>query len=158
MGVPETRLYSARHYTEVTHGAVRRQRDRLKQRPPQLADGYLFVIALADLVRAARVVQKLTKSKALADALCAFECAAPTAKNFRDLIEHWDDYVEGKGRRQRDLGLEKGRHWFWWKSHVSVLVLRIGATKGGLELDVKAASQASLDLYVATTKALREGC
>jgi hypothetical protein len=146
-------LDTVKHYTEIAHRAIREQRQRLMTLPPRLEDGYLFAIALADLLKAASVARVLTSSVALAPAVEAFEVAVPRARDFRNLVEHWDEYLDGKGRRQAQLGLEPGQHWFWWKS-VSPAVLRIGGEKAGLDLDIRSATAAAIQLYEATVEAL----
>jgi hypothetical protein len=149
------RLDTIRHYTEVAYRAVRRQSQQVaSEEPPKLEDGYLFAIALADSVRATRVAQKVLSSPELDAALAAFERAVPVAKDFRNLLEHWDAYLEGEGHRQAQLGIERGKHWFWWKS-VSPAVLRIGGEKTGLDLSVSEAAEAATELYRATDEALR---
>lgn len=148
------RILVIEHFTRVVHGAMRQQRQRLMENPPRLEDGFLFSIALADLVKAARVAHRTIPHPTLQTALDEFGKAFPQAKDFRDLVEHWDDYAQGKGREQARLRLESGSHWFWWKS-ISPPVLRIGGETNGLDLDLDAANTAGAKLYDALRAALR---
>lgn len=123
------RILLVAHYASVVHAGMRQQSQRLTDSllthdRPKLEDGYLFAIALADLAKAARVAQELTPSPALETALAEFDRAFAGARDFRNFLEHWDDYAQGKGHRQA-LGLENEDTWFWLKPE-DPLVLRIG--------------------------------
>jgi len=147
-------VFVVQHYADVAHGAMRRQYQRLiRTLPPHLDDGYLFALALADLLKAARVARKHAAGPGITKAVSDFERSVPHAKDFRDLLEHWDAYAEGKGKAQGRLGLTKGRPWFWWTS-TSPPILRIGGSKAGLDLDVTEAKRAGAALYQVIRKAL----
>lgn len=140
-------IFLVQHYANIAHGAMRLQYQRLiRASPPVLADGFLFALALADLAKAARVAARRTASPAIKSAVSDFEKAIPGAKDCRDLLEHWDAYAEGKGKAQKRLALPKGRIWFWWKS-TSPLILRIGGSADGLDLDITEAKDAGAKLY-----------
>lgn len=149
-----SRILIVEHYARVAHDAMRQQNQRLLRQPPKLGDGYLFAIALADLLKAARVAQKVAPSRVLKTALVRFERAIPLARDFRDYLEHWDDYADGKGRQQARLGLKKGDDWFWWKD-TSPPILGIGGARSGLALEVHEANREAATLYAVASETLR---
>lgn len=68
-------------------------------------EGYVFVIALRNLRRAAALVASTftrdEDQQAAAAALAEFDRALPGSKQTRDIIEHFDDYARGAGALQR---------------------------------------------------------
>ncbi len=143
-------LMLVRHYGEMAHRAMRQQYQRLRMiSPPRLDDGYLFAVALADLLRAAVVAESQTGCEAIG--VAAGDIAH--SRDFRNVLEHWPDYARGQGRDAERLGLIPGDHWFWWES-VSPLKLRIGGSRSGIELDVERSEEAGARLYVVLHDAL----
>ena len=143
-------LTLVRHYGELAHGAMRLQYQRLKTAsPPGLADGYLFAIALADLLRAAETTESQTGCMEIGTAADGIA----HSRDFRNVLEHWPDYARGEGRDAERLGLDPGEHWFWWES-VSPLKLRIGGSRAGLLLDIEQSKEAGGRLYVVLHDAL----
>jgi hypothetical protein len=141
------RLLLVRHYGEVAHRAVRQQYQRLKVPPPRLDDGYLYAVALADLLRAAEEAQRLTGCAEIGEQVDLIS----GARDFRNVLEHWPDYARGKGRDAERLGLVPGDHWFWWESE---LKLRIGGSRAGVVLDIERAEEVVRRLYVVLHDAL----
>ena len=138
-------------FSSVAHGAMREQYQRIiTAHPPQLHDGYLFAVALADLLRAADEAEK-----ALPDAEAQIradkEALLPDARDFRNLLEHWPDYARGEGRDKerfaRDHGLAPGKAWFWWEK-LDPPTLRFGGSPGGLVLNVENAKCAGASLFL----------
>ena len=80
------------------------QADRLAE-SGFVPEGYVFVIALRNLRRAAALVASaLTAAedqRAAAAALAEFDRALPGSKEARDILEHFDDYARGTGALQR---------------------------------------------------------
>ena len=76
------------------------QADRLAE-SGFVPDGYVFVIALRNLRRAATLVASTLTStedqQAAAAALAGFDQALPGSKEARDILEHFDDYARGTG-------------------------------------------------------------
>ena len=68
-------------------------------------EGYVFILALRNLRRAAALVASaLTQTKdrqAANAALVEFDLSLPGAKQARDILEHFDDYARGVGNLQR---------------------------------------------------------
>jgi hypothetical protein len=147
------RLVIARHFFEVSHAAMRAQYQRIiRSNQPALYDGYLFALALADLIRAAGVAAKETAAgPRIKVAIQEF----PSASDFRNLLEYWPDYARGEGRDAGRLGLTPGTHWFWWDS-VSPPVLRVGGSQARLVLDIAHSLSQGAKLYPIVHDALEE--
>lgn len=120
-----------------------------KGTPPEgmhLADGLLFALALGDLHRVARTAQKEMQNKKIAVAIEAFDKAIPAAKDFRDVLEHWDAYGKGKGNLQKQGGGNNNVHTFLGAAlTLTTLELHVGRSSSvsGLALDVEAAIRAA---------------
>lgn len=145
--------YLVEHFARFAFGAVMSQRQHLERQrregnPPQLCDGYLFAIALSDLLSAARVAQRRgIGAPELEAAIDAFELQSPGRTDFRNVLEHWDEYDEGKGRNRVRLGIEPGHTWFHWVG-VDAFKLRIGGSAGTpLTLDVAKGTNAASALH-----------
>lgn len=66
-----------------------------------LADVDLFIIALRNLLRAAHLAKEESRSSDIARAIAEFEERLPPLTGIRDMVEHFDDYTRGRGRRQK---------------------------------------------------------
>jgi hypothetical protein len=63
-------------------------------------EAHFLVIAIRQLLRSQEVYVKQTGDHRLADARAAFDAAVPHAKDFRDVLEHIDDYLRDRGKLQ----------------------------------------------------------
>jgi hypothetical protein len=84
------------------HEALKRQQGRVEEAAPEtdrVPDGLLFVSALNNLHRAVRLCGRHADG-ALDRAIAEFEKAFPQIKDMRDVIEHFDDYEQSKGKLQ----------------------------------------------------------
>jgi hypothetical protein len=61
-------------------------------------DAHFLLIALAHLLRALRTCADILDDALVKDVQADFETRAPWIKNFRDVLEHLDDYMAGRGR------------------------------------------------------------
>jgi hypothetical protein len=75
-----------------------------------LWEAHFLVIAIRQLLRGQEAYMRQTGDRRLADARAAFDAAVPHAKNFRDFLEHIDEYLLDRGKLQREeriaLGLQ----------------------------------------------------
>ncbi|MEV0677173.1 HAD-IA family hydrolase [Actinosynnema sp. NPDC050436] len=71
----------------------------------QQNDANLLILALRNVIRAAKFAQSRTRDPGLREristALANFNVALPNAVAIRDVLEHFDDYSMGAGRQQR---------------------------------------------------------
>jgi hypothetical protein len=144
----------------VAHGAMLDQYQRIIQvQPPRLSDGYLFVVALADVLRAANEAMKAVRPAAAADIKACIDAVPRDAKDFRNLLQHWPDYAKGNGKNADRLALTHRlapkKVWFWWDK-TDPLTLRFGSKPGGLVLDVWEAKEAANRLYWAVFDAVKD--
>lgn len=75
--------------------AVEMQRNRLLNEATASEwsiEGAFFAFALRNLHRAAEIAQEVTGSTEVSDALAEFDRAIPSAKDLRDVLEHFDAY------------------------------------------------------------------
>lgn len=95
--------------------AAFRQAQRAFDAPEPGTDGYdgsdetellMFVTATNNLARAARAV--LGRDS---DSVREFDAAIPGLKEIRDQIEHFDEYVVGEGRLQKNTGSSGDIFW-----------------------------------------------
>ncbi len=76
----------------------------------RVSDAYLLVIALRNVLRAARLAREelITDAgrAALDQAITAFEETLPGVQSARDVLEHFDEYARGRGGpgKERTLG------------------------------------------------------
>ena len=150
-------LFLINIYSEVAHRAMRSQYQRIvRADPPQLSDGYLFALALADLLRAAKEAAQALP--AAAPDIAADMQALPDVTDFRNLLQHWPDYAKGRGRDAdrlgRSHGLVRGKAWFHWDK-LDPPTLRIGGSPGGLLLNVEDAKRAGAALFQTVHSAVR---
>ena len=119
------------------------------------ADAYLFVLALRNVRRAAALTAKLaggSRRVVIRRALVAFDEALPTAKDLRDVLDHFDDYALGRGKLQ-----DSKRPWpliEWYEESTDTYRLNIGVGGKLLAVEVGAASQASDALLDSVAEAL----
>lgn len=76
------------------------------------AQALMLVLALRNLLRAAEMAVHYAEggeADNLQDALARFENALPDLKTARDVLEHFDEYLQGKGRTAKvyDLRFER---------------------------------------------------
>jgi hypothetical protein len=85
--------------------AAKRQADRIEQASfdDMQPDILLFVQALNNLARGARRVLGPDHPD-----MKAFDKALPGLTNLRDMLEHFDEYVAGRGRRQQRGEMSSG--------------------------------------------------
>jgi hypothetical protein len=131
-------------HSSLAHDAMREQYQRIiRTHPPRLSDGYLFVVALADVLRAAQVAKKAVPAAA-AEIDARIKDLPRDTKDFRDLLQHWPDYAKGKGKAAERLALTHGlaqkKVWFWWET-IDPPTLHFGGDPGGLMLDVWEATE-----------------
>lgn len=127
--------------------AVQRQADRIQGAELEDAqvDFMLFADALRNVLRGAERVLG-TDHRAVKE----FDSAVPDLVHVRNIFEHFDEYVEGKGRRQRDKSIGPDD---WRPLHTRVgddfYVVRFGPYR----LEVGPARIASAGLLKATLDA-----
>jgi hypothetical protein len=124
----------------MPEGAVSRQ-----------TDYYLFVIALRDLRRAVELVRRSAPKSAWSDidkAMNAFDTATACGSvDLRDILEHFDDYAEGKGKLQDE---HPCLPCVWYEREPDTYRLHLDLGNLLLTVDVRAATQAALALVAAT--------
>lgn len=89
----------------VWQRAVALQASRLTATPNQplstldvQPDVLMMMVALRDFVRAAELVKALAQDAEVTDAVDKFVATIPGLKQARDVLEHFDDYLVGRGR------------------------------------------------------------
>ena len=63
-------------------------------------DLQLLLVLVVRLRRLVGLAAKLTRNRVLGEALAEFDERFPTARQMRNVSEHLDDYIEGRGHRQ----------------------------------------------------------
>lgn len=63
-------------------------------------DLQLLLVLVVRLRRLVGLAAKLTRNGVLGEALAEFDERFPTARQMRNVSEHLDDYIEGRGHRQ----------------------------------------------------------
>lgn len=91
--------------------AVGNQADRLTptwEQPVRqrdiMPDAILMAFALRGLLRAAELVGQLSGTPSAVRATALFMRSVPNVTQARDVLEHFDDYVTGRGRHKQALG------------------------------------------------------
>lgn len=154
-GVDRTVVGATRLALE-SYQAARRQRRRIWSKGGEGSmqkawDGHFYAIEVVHAMRAAGIVRKATNDSELGTAIKRFESRASDYKNVRDILEHWDAYMQGRGRLQK---AEEVPRWLnigrkWTNMHVSgkrdhlVMV-------GPFELSVETSFDALRDVVRAT--------
>lgn len=107
-------------------------------------DSYFLVMAVRQLLRVEEAYRRLTGDARLTKARSAFDATIPDAKLFRDILEHLDAYMQGKGDLQGE-----GRI----RSHPVLEPVitrspprRVALRFDGHQLDLGNAARAALDL------------
>jgi len=127
--------------------AVQRQADRIlgAELEDAQVDAMLFANAVRNVLRSAERV--LGKDH---PAIHEFLARVPNAVHVRDMFEHFDEYVEGVGRRQRS-GQVGPRDWI--PLHTKVGDEFFAVRFGPYTLEIVPAREASSQLLVATLDA-----
>jgi hypothetical protein len=71
-------------------------------------DAHFLMIALAHLMRALKVCADVLDDRLVEEVQADFAARAPWIKDFRDVLEHLDDYMAGQGRLTRKGVLSPG--------------------------------------------------
>lgn len=66
-------------------------------------DLQLLLVLVVRLSRAIGLALKLTADEDLAHQLAEFDTRVPAARQLRNVVEHFDDYIEGQGHRQASV-------------------------------------------------------
>lgn len=112
-------------------------------------DALLFVLALAQLLRATSFVSRETGWKEIKEALERFDQEVPHGKAIRDVLTHFDDYERGRGKMQKSGELPvSGLALFAPSSRVGVVSV------GEMDLDILKAGRAAQHMWNATLGAL----
>jgi hypothetical protein len=94
--------FLVRWQLEIAFQAMALQYERLHEGSPQLRpDSYLFAVAMAQVVKAAEITDDALGTMPTRGALEGFRAAFPEATHVRNILEHWEDYAEGKGHLQK---------------------------------------------------------
>jgi hypothetical protein len=146
--------------------AVRNQADRVLGAAPEShldvsvqADGYLLVLALRNVLRAAKlvfVVSPASTHPAVSAAIAAFEAKVAGAKDARDVLEHFDEYSRGKGKLQAAAGTAMNVEWQEWDGSTVRFHFGISTSRPLLTVDVLAAQLAAFELRGAVGEAVYE--
>lgn len=147
-------------YLYQWHRAVVRQAERVLDPNTRTidaqTDGYLFVLALRQVMRAAQMIRDELDGdhrERVARAVARFRAAVPDAKNARDVLDHFDDYARGIGdlahpgvkRGERQPSVEAASKFviFYEKSAPGHFVLHFG----DLTIDIAGAREATDQLF-----------
>jgi hypothetical protein len=133
--------------------AVEAEHDRIKDDAVDIdlrqADAALLVVAVRNVVRAARAVAALRKDPQLDAAIAGIDSTVPGARNVRGRLEHLDDYAA-----------HRRRLWPFRRARLGQRVLveptadRYVVYVGELAFDVGVATDAARDLANATFRAI----
>jgi hypothetical protein len=138
-------------WTFIWDLAVQRQADRIlgAELEDAQVDLMLFADALRNVLRGAERVLGIGSA-----AVQEFKVAVPDIEHVRNIYEHFDAYVEGKGFRQKDgtIGPDD-----WRPLHARVGDDYYVVTFGPYRLEVGPARKASANLATATLQAADEG-
>lgn len=91
-------IYRWRAGLELQDKRIRDDSDRLHAQ----IDIDLYALILRNLVRAIEYAEKSTGDSEIKKALEKFKVTVPGWLNVRDFLEHFDEYSQGKGNRQKD--------------------------------------------------------
>jgi hypothetical protein len=105
-------------------------------------EAHFLVVAVRQLLRAQEVYLKQTGDHRLKDARAAFDAQVPHAKDFRDFLEHLDEYLLDRGKLQREGRLALG------------LAMQVVHARSTGRVTLRFGDDHELDLYDATDAAL----
>jgi hypothetical protein len=144
--------------------AVRNQANRVLSAPSERhfdegfkADGYLLVLELRNVLRAAKLVRTLAPDPArpgISAAIAVFESRVAGAKNARDVLDHFDEYMRGRGNLQKASGRAMYVEWQEYDGLTFRFCLGISAGLPLLTVDVLEARLAAFELRGATEAAV----
>lgn len=77
-----------------------------------IVDPNLMLLALRNLVRAAEAAANHTTDQRITDAVDTFKASLPGVVDMRDVVEHFDAYLEGRGKLQKRLRSPTGLPYF----------------------------------------------
>jgi hypothetical protein len=109
-------------------------------------DLHFFLIALANFVAFVKVTAKLVSPEARATIWAgveAFDSEVPDAGNLRDILEHYDEYLRGKGKLQTGR-LAKGQR-------AQIVVSRTGPQRHAIMVQVPGFADLSVDIESAVS-------
>jgi hypothetical protein len=121
------------------------------------ADSYLFAMALRNLLRAVELVRNTVAPErrvTIEIAQEAFRLEFPKAIAQRDVLEHFDDYLQGMGKLQKGKPPFPAATWTESTGPKSYKLCVGVAGHATFELDVEAAQRAALKLFNAATEAV----
>jgi hypothetical protein len=112
-------------------------------------EAHFLVIAIRHLLKSQEVYLKQTGDHRLAKARTAFDAAVPHAKDFRDFLEHLDEYLLDRGKRQLEGSVALGlKMEVAHERGTGVVTLRFGEH----QLDLDEATHAALGLAQVTAE------
>jgi hypothetical protein len=146
--------------------AVRNQANRVLSAPSERhfdtsfkADGYLLVLALRNVLRAANLVRTLAPEPArpgISAAIAVFESRVAGAKDARDVLDHFDEYMRGRGNLQKASGQAMYVEWQEYDGSTFRFCFGVSSGRPVLTLDVLEAQLAAFELRGATEAAIVE--
>lgn len=107
-------------------------------------DLHFFLIALVNFVAFVKATAKLVSPEARStiwSGIEAFDSEVPDAGNLRDILEHYDEYIRGKGRLQAGR-LAKGRR-------AQIVVSRTRPQRHAIMVQVPGFADLSVDIEAA---------
>lgn len=110
-------------------------------------DTYFLVLAIRNVLRFHDAIQKQLNDAELRRARADFDRRAPNAKDFRDLYEHLDAYISGKGRQAPGYAAAPVLALSWTEDTLHVRFV------GHPDLDVIEAGEAAIELAQITARA-----
>jgi len=135
--------------------AVHLQRERVlagESGADRHIDTYFCVIALSQVVEAARAMERVTHDTQLQKALKRFQNDAPHAKDLRDILSHFGAYQRGVGNLQKAKKIgelliftESGDDRQWLR--INHLKIEIGSAEAGAGELAAAAFDASARVF-----------
>jgi hypothetical protein len=107
-------------------------------------DLHFFLIALTNFVAFVKVAAKMVSPEARTTiwaGIAAFDLDVPDASNLRDVLEHYDEYIRGKGKLQAGR-LAKGQR-------AQIVVSRTGPKNHAIMVQVPGFADLSVDIEAA---------
>lgn len=107
------RLESFRSGVELQHGRLLAPRNpatgEAEDEVQRRLDMHFYLVAAANVVAAARSLNKFYGDGTVSNAIQKVETAAPLVRHFRDMLEHFEAYDKGVGNLQRSGDWPAGR-------------------------------------------------